>query len=263
MNDLRKNEPSRMSLSSNTSTTPPLIRPVKQWFTPMVAAIVLLALSVLAGTAQAASTSFSVTGTAQNTLYGYTNGQSYTFNWIVNSGFTNNGSSYFASGVDLENYWADENTNQAPVITAVSGDGLTGTYVRPTVGWDDPYSAIDVWFHYGVTNLTLSVANDAYQSIGLQANGTDIRWIEASDLYIGDIWSFPGSYTDPNVYFAAFTGTYTPTAGDIMLIPVSGDVLHFTPTSLTISTIPEPSTALLTALGLAVLVIRRRRHSQA
>jgi hypothetical protein len=34
--------------------------------------------------------------------------------------------------------------------------------------------------------------------------------------------------------------------------------MDFTPTSLTISTIPEPSTALLTGLGLMVLVFRRR-----
>jgi hypothetical protein len=259
MNDLRKNKLSRMSPSSNSSTTPPLIRPVKQSFKPMVAAIVLLALGGLAGTAGAAPISFSVTGTAKTNLYGYVTGQSYTFNWIMNVDFTNNASSFFNS---VDNYWSDELVSEAPIFTDVSGDGLTGSWQRPIVAEDDPYSVIEAGNDFGTHHFTLRADTDGAYSIGLQANGTDVVGIEAAVLRIGNIFSCPGSYTDPTSYFAGLTGTYTPIFGLISLYTVNPEVLSFTPTSVTISAIPEPSTAFLTGLGLVALFFHRRRRAR-
>jgi hypothetical protein len=235
----------------------------KQWFKTMAAAAALLAFCALAGTASAATPiKFSVTGTPNSTMYGYTNGQSYTFHWIVNSGFTNNWSSFFDS---IDNYWSDELVSEAPIFIDVSGDGLTGSWQRPEAVDNDPYSYLETWTHTGGdTNLELYVGNDGNPkySIGLQANGTDLYSIYADNLNIGNIFNFPTSYTDPNDYFAGLTGTYTPINGAMGLYPVSGTPLFFNATSVTISAIPEPTTALLTGLGLVALVFLRRRHAR-
>jgi len=227
----------------------------RRWLNAMAAVAVLLSLNTLAGTANADPIQFTLTGTANSTMYGYTSGQSYSFNWIVNSGFTNNPSSEFTAS---KNLWTDELVSEAPIFSALSGDGLTGSWVRPTVGEDDPWSLIQI---FNASSINLTAGNDAGYSTGFNANGTAIREITGLAV-IGNIFSFPASYTDPNVYFASRTGTYSPSSGNIQLVPVSGPAVTFNATSFTISTIPEPSTALLTGLGLVALIFRRRRHAR-
>lgn len=229
---------------------------LNQWFKTVVVAIALTTLSTVAGTAGDFSIQFSLTGTADSSQYGYISGQSYTFNWIVNSGFMNNASSQFTAN---NNFWTDEFVSQAPIFSDLSGDGLTGSWQRPVLNEVDPYSYINVWYNHGTHTLILLAANDSDYSIGLQANGTNVWGMDAF-IQIGNIFNFPASYTDPNDYFASFTGTYTPNNSTMWLYPVIGSSLTFTPTSLSISTIPEPSTALLTGLGLVALFFRRRRH---
>ncbi len=229
------------------------------WFKTIIAVAALLTLSTVPGTATDFSAQFSLTGWANDTLYGYTNGLSYTFYWIVNSSFTNNDMSGFIS---TENYWADTRTDQAPIFSGAGGDGLTGSWQRPVIGQFDPYSFITVSSDRGYHALTLLAGNDAGYSVGLQANGTGVYGLWAYALEIGDIFSFPMSYTNPNNYFAGLTGTYAVASGSFTLQTVGTGALTFTPASLTISTIPEPSTGLLTGLGLVVLLFRRRLHAR-
>ena len=140
--------------------------------------------------------------------------------------------------------------------TLVQNDGLTGSWQRPVLAESDPFSFI----HVGTDQLNLYAGNDANYSIGLKANGVDVYGIGGIAV-TGDIFSHPGSYTDPNAYFTGLTGTYILDGGGINF-QTAGGTIGFSPNSLTIGTIPEPSSALLTGLGLADLVFRRRRHAR-
>ena len=228
---------------------------VIHWFKTLATTAALLALSMLAGTSRAASINFTLTGTAMSSQYGYAEGEQYTFNWIVNSGFTNNASSYFTS---IYNYWSDDHVSEAPIFTDVSGNGLTGSWLRPVLAQNDPYSFIDTT---SANHLSLFAGNGASYSIGLQANGVDVYSLTGVAVTGADIFTYPGSYTDPNAYFTGLTGTYILNGGAINVETADGTI-GFISNSLTISTIPEPSSALLTGLGLAALVFRRRRHAR-
>jgi hypothetical protein len=218
-------------------------------------AIALLSLFTQAGTAGANPIRFSLTGTpdADAVTYGYTESQNYTFTWTLNTGFTNNASSFFTGSW---NGWCDDYSYEAPLFSDFSGDGLTGSWQRPVDGITDPYSCLDVYS----TKVELLAQNEAipHQSIGLQVNGVDIFWVSATAV-IDISPSFPGYYTDPNDYFAPSTGTYLPTGGGVNIGLTNGDVLYFSPTSFTISQIPEPSSGVLIMCVAGGLVFIRRR----
>ena len=223
-----------------------------------IAAAEFLGLSILEGTASANPISFTLTGTADNSLYGYVSGQSYSFTWVVNSGFTDNGSSWF---IGDDNFWNEELVSESPIFTDVRGDGLSGSWQRPTGAEDDPYSNLRAFFD-GDQRLSLYAGTDASGgSIGLLANGAAVSAVRG-DVYMDSIFSFPGSYTDPNVYFGGLTGTYAPTAGGLAIYTVGGGPMSFTATSVTISAVPEPSTALLGVLGLVTPLALRRRNAR-
>jgi hypothetical protein len=229
-----------------------------RWSLRMVALIALITLTSLTGMAEVKFIQFDVSATAMHDEYGYTAGESYTFTWLVNSAFMSNDVSWFT---DEYNYWSDEVISHTPTFTDVKADGLTGSWQRPTVADSDPCSFIFVDILGGSQRVWLYAGNERNYSIGFQAGGTDVRLIQAWEMAIGDIFTFPESYTDPNEYFAGYVGTYPVTSGSFDIQTVSSERIAFTPTSLTITAIPEPSAALLTLLGLAALRFRRRpRH---
>ncbi len=120
-----------------------------------------------------------------------------------------------------------------------------------------------VWFNKLGNTLMLSVWVANYATDGvipLQADTMQLYSIDASSLLIDHTFNVPAGYVDPNEYFADHLGTHSVTNGNMYLYPYpSGNtVMNFRPTSITFSTIPEPSTALLTGLGLLALVFRRR-----
>lgn len=99
--------------------------------------------------------------------------------------------------------------------------------------------------------------------MGLTFNGNIV-----SDIYVGANFNglnfdFPSqSLPVATTYFSAYLGTYTlnATYGHYFTIQNVGQI-DFTPTSLTISAVPEPSTyaAIFGALALGLVVWKRRR----
>lgn len=220
-------------------------------------ALMAAAFCVVAGTVRADIIQFTLTGTADSTKFGYTSGQSYSFSWIMNSGFTNNVNCIFS---DTENLWTEEFVDRAPIFTDVRGDGLTGTWQRPVLSEGDPLSYVDVMKADGTHYLQLLASNDSDYSIGLTAGGTDIQIVNGK-VEMTNSFSYPQSYTDPGVYFAGHVGTYTPVSGFIELVNVGRtDGILFTATSVNISAIPEPSTTVLVAFGGVAALLRFRRN---
>lgn len=202
---------------------------------------------------------FSVTGTANENRLGYTQGESYTFTLILNSSFLNNASCLFSAD---QNYWGEDTLDDTAVWTDVAGDGLTGSYVRPADDYFAPYAFL---FTVAASqSLTLGALNDASGGvIGLQAGGEDINSLYVDSLVLGDIFTFPASYTDPAVYFAGGLGTYAALGGEISLTGAETGSLIFTATSVTIEAVPEPASALMIGLGGALIAGYRRFFGRA
>lgn len=220
-----------------------------------------LALTVVAGTANAAVVRLTVTGTANSNLQGYVAGQPYSFHWDLNSAFANaEAQTYFTT---TQNSWDDDFVSESPIFVNAGGDLLTGAWQRPTLNNGDPYSYVDV-SGGAAHNLDLYAADESFSySLGLQLNGTGIVVMEAQDLNVGNIFSFSGSPSDPAAYFSALAGSY-PVSSGTLTIYQQGDStgVGFTPTALTIGVVPEPSTALLAGLGLMMPLFRRRSRGR-
>jgi len=230
-------------------------RTARRWFQTVVA-VAFISLGALTGTARADLFQFTLIGTANSDGYGYDFGQSYTFQFAANNSFENNASSYFNADI---NRWGDDSVSDTPIFTDVSGDGLTGAWQRPVIDAGDPNSYIEIWNNlFNTHQLILQASNDGEYSLGLQINDTDVVKFQTFNLEIGNIFSFPASYTAPNLYFAGVAGTYTPDVGFLDIYLIDDTIISFTLTEVTISAIPEPSTALLAGLGLVALLFRRR-----
>ncbi|MBU1694507.1 MAG: hypothetical protein KKC51_11155 [Verrucomicrobia bacterium] len=200
------------------------------------------ALVIMLGVARA-DVVFSVTGTANESKWGYVNGQSYTFYWTLNPSFSE---TPYCSFSDTINLWADETVSDTPTFTDCGGDGLTGEWVRPTAGEGDPYSSVQVNDVSG-HEVSLLADMDANYGIGLQAGGNDLRTLVAYGLNPGITFSFPESYTNPSAYFVNYSGTHALSQGTILLWTTNNQSLAFSAGSLSI--IPEPTAGLLLLLA--------------
>lgn len=215
-------------------------------------------LGLLAAGSVYANIVVSVTGTANNTEMGYTSGQSYTFTWVLNAGYTGSSFDNFTEEV---NFWDAEHISDPLLWTSVSGDGLAGSYSRPYV---------DAWAPYDVMKadafgLALTAANDfigTADSMGLTANGEEVLDMTAYDLNIGAIDYSETSFVNPAAWLNSYVGTFAQSSGVMRLIGESAGTVYFTPTSVTIAAIPEPASAMMLIFGAGVgMVIHRARRS--
>ncbi len=239
-------------------------------FTTGLAAIAAAAIMLVLGSeAHAANILISVTGTINTTgdnptLAGYTNGQPVSFTWVVNdyAPATPVGET---DGQNVIRWYA----NQAgdPVLFAdFGGTGLTGAYapssapfnyieVRPSASEWPPASSFAIW------------AGSNTGSIGLVTpDSAQVREVRVRSTTISPFpFIMPGTIPNPATYFADYFGSYAFSGSSNAYIRNAAlDDVHWTPQTLTISPVPEPSTVAMALAGLACCgcsVLRRRKRS--
>lgn len=197
----------------------------------------------------------SVTGTADTTEMGYTQGESYTFNWVVNDGYTGAVNDEFNATTNL---WYVHRTIDPVLWASVSGDGLTGTYSRPA----DEFDAPENYLRIDDAGLRCWAANSfpTATSMGLFANEVEIQDIFAYDLEILGIDYGDMSFINPATYLEAYIGNYNSPGGGVYLGDETGNTMTFSATSITISIVPEPTTFLLFFIGGIGAWLLRRNH---
>ena len=193
----------------------------------------------------------SVSGTSDSTALGYTSGQSYTFNWVINESYTGNPGDFFHT---TYNQWHEQETSDSMMFSSLSGDGITGTYTQPSVASSSPNSYLITQSSSGLSVLAGSNSG----TIGMQVNGIDLKYVQAFDLQIAT-FSNPSVYTDPTLYFSSYQGSYVPTgSGKIRLYTSTSQFHYFTPTEVNIDAIPEPATlAFVGIFGGGLWFVRR------
>ena len=159
----------------------------------------------------------------------------------------------------LISQFEEENLTDQQLWADVSGDGLEGTWARPSAENTSPFSLIIIGGPSGASGLRLLAGADGGSVIGLTANGTPLEVVQFSALYEGITFDLSAPpETDPIAYFSNYIGTYNATSSIFGGVePDGGGSATFTVNTLTI--IPEPSAAILISLGAATLLLRRTR----
>jgi MYXO-CTERM domain-containing protein len=242
------------------------MHPPRRISLPLIRRLLLLTLALFSGTF-AHAISFTFHTKADATAEGYTQGQDYSFTFMLTNS-TDSSLGLFFTGA--QNWWMQNPTGGPELFTGISGPML-GAYSTPpgdSYAWMFNSTNLGGWFALYAENF--SGAN-GFTTL----NGTPIDGIGATVLFFPEMLSasYPGSFVAPSTYWAGYAGTYpTSTEAYIQLhnIEVVGEATHFTTlasfhiTSLTISTstVPEgTSSGLLTGLVLAGLAWWRRRIS--
>lgn len=140
------------------------------------------------------------------------------------------------------------------IITNVTSTTLGGAFTYPNTTTTDPFGYLFAFENNGLTYLSLAVGADD-SDIGLTFNGNTLQYIEFS----GDL---PFAWVDPTTASSLSdlfpVGTYDVTGAFGFLAWDSGNGTEYpSPTTLTISVIPEPSSIALLALG-GLALLRRR-----
>ncbi len=210
--------------------------------------------------ASASLVSVSVSGTANTTAMGYTQGESYNFTWIVNDGYTGStgGGDENDKFDSTKNKWFSRLVADPWLWTSVSGDGLTGTYSRPSGYYAAPYDQLltdgnGLRFWAGDFRPSSS-------TMGLLVNGVEVYDVIAYNLTIPSLDYSDAAFINPATYLGSYIGTYTSTGGGIYLDDEGGNNIEFTTTGVIIAAVPEPSTVLLFGLGgIGAWLLRRNR----
>ena len=220
---------------------------------PRVVACVLLLLAAPASLF--AQIIFTVHATANTAALGYTLSQPVTFTFVLDNFSPATPVGGTGTGYYL---WTEEFLTDPELWTSAGGTGLSGAWSRPNATNAAPFSKL-----YAFNNsLQLIAACDAGVT-GLTVNGVAMRSLELNATYTGLDFSAitGGSLPDPTAFFSTVPGTYIATSTSLSAINDSlSNIVTFTVTSLTISSIPEPSVcAVAAALGAFGFVAWRRR----
>ncbi|MCF7689447.1 MAG: PEP-CTERM sorting domain-containing protein [Cephaloticoccus sp.] len=157
--------------------------------------------------------------------------------------------------------WA-ETISSAPLFTAISGSGITGTYIKPSnLDWFNYQSEIELYEPNGIY-IHPFYAGGA--DMGIDLNGNNAAAMTFSATLSGlDYGNIGGDAPAISPYLSNYAGTYATTWSD-GYIQTSAALTNFTFTSVTIATtaVPEPSTyaALVGLLALGFVGVRRRRR---
>ena len=189
------------------------------------------------------------------TVLGYTLNSTYTFSFTL-SPLANSGGSTF---------WQGE--PGSPLLSGINGTGVQGTFTAA-----DGTSSNDTIVLVNPLRINFNVENTTISQIGtlktLEPIGVDPGKLQIFDigLYFSNpvvTGSIPvvGGSTVENAatFFAGYTGTYSLTNQSFLQFnTLSGSTLNLLPTSLTITTVPEPPVTALFGTGLFSLACWRR-----
>lgn len=215
--------------------------------------VILLAAIMLIAGSYADPVQVSVTGTADTTKMGYTSGQSYTFTWVVNDGYSGSAYDFYSSSM---NRWSVQETSDQMLWSSISGDGLSGVYSRPAGTSIAPYDILQAT----ASALGLFAYNDdaPNSSQGLSVDGIAVTEIQAYDLDIPGLDYSDTAFVNPASWLAGYVGTHALSTGKIGVKDGSGNQIAFTSTSATIEAIPEPATlAFVGIFGGGLWFVRR------
>lgn len=206
--------------------------------------IALVAASAFAN----ASISFTVYGTANDTILGYNAGDLVEFTFLIHNYSPNAPAGY----IDADGYNWTESISTDPVLySSVVGTGLSGIWNQPTVPDSDLVVGGDFF---------ALVAGKVSGSNGLTVNGYALDMLRIDAFYAINLIK-GDSLPDPTQYLSGYVGHYNATGTDAFNLIASGQTATFTATSLTI--VPEPSQMVLTCLAGGILLARRRRSNGA
>ncbi|RYD41330.1 MAG: PEP-CTERM sorting domain-containing protein [Verrucomicrobiaceae bacterium] len=165
--------------------------------------------------------------------------------------------------------WYEEELSEPEVFSSVSFTGATGTWSRPSSSEASPESIL-VLLSESPQNFLISAyadrADDPASRTGLNLGDLSVVGIAAQGELPGTTFSYTGGVTNLGDFFASHAGSYTvtPPTGLNSWIRVLNETtmveseILFDITSLNVA-IPEPSAAVLSFAGVAVVLLRRRR----
>ena len=203
---------------------------------------------------------------------GFVIGQSYQFSFTTSASFTasdytgnNNGSltgDLFYAG--SSNFWAQGTKD--PVFSSLALDASAAAITTSVSNLSNNTNNV----------VVLSASSGALPAFGVYTPNSShqVNLIDASFQIPGTPnFAFPGTYTDPNAYWSAETGSYSNLTSDsydsIYVQDTASNGIVFSVSALVISTIPEPSSyvAIFGVITLGCAVFRRRfrrdRHEKA
>ena len=189
-----------------------------------------------------------VTGTANSSTMGYTSGESYTFTWVVNDSYTGGDLDFFLPNAVY--IWSPNSLEDPELWDDVSGDGLGGTYARPSVTPADTIVANSQGLSFAAQSSSSSI------SLGLTVNSIGVHEVSSSNLVIPGLDYSAAGPIDLGTYLASYAGSYDQTSGQLSVRDTADNVIEFSPTNLTI--IPEPATCgVIVLFAGGLLAIRR------
>lgn len=214
---------------------------------------VLVLVAVVFGVAlsDAAPVQFIVTGTANSSAFGYTEGEAYAFAFTFNEDYTGGTGDEFTS---IMNEWDPYLSTDSQLFANFAGDGLTGEFVPkfPSGQTDDDRAEYSISVEKGGSDadefmIALSTESISHR-LGVSANGTELTHVELcvySSALIDELNATATTYQDPNDFWSQYAGTYALESSDEFFMGqyIDGtnewgdqneDRITFTPTSLTI-----------------------------
>jgi hypothetical protein len=202
-----------------------------------------------------------VTATPTMGTLGYVEEQTYTFNFVTNASYTQNGGDfYFANNFDS---WTNYSSSNSPIFSAITGTDLGGTYVISA-------NPVNNGLQIGQTYFSLILQ----QNTGMGLTTPDGKTIQLFNLMFGttdvNALTYDGTFISPSDQLLNLPGTLSWTSAPYFTLSAANQSVNFTVNSVTISDasatpVPEPSTvaAILGTAALGFAWCYRRRQQRA